>query len=78
MSRLVAGDVRVGVQLDENTVLFEVGETRLSARLINGDFPSYEGLIPTDHPNRLLTNRQSLLDAIRRVRLLALAQVPMR
>ncbi|MCE2530999.1 MAG: DNA polymerase III subunit beta [Acidimicrobiia bacterium] len=78
VSRLVVGDVRVGVQLDENTVLFEVGETRLSARLINGDFPSYEGLIPIDHPNRLLTNRQNLLDAIRRVRLLALAQVPMR
>ena len=78
VGRLVVGDVRVGVQLDENTVLFEVGETRLSARLINGDFPSYEGLIPTDHPNRLVTDRKTLLDAIRRVRLLALAQVPMR
>lgn len=78
VARLVVGDVRVGVQLDENTVLFEVGETRLSARLINGDFPSYEGLIPTDHPNRLVVDRKALLDAIRRVRLLALAQVPMR
>ncbi|MCY4630917.1 MAG: DNA polymerase III subunit beta [bacterium] len=78
VARLVVDDVRVGVQLDENTVLFEVGETRLSARLINGDFPSYEGLIPTDHPNRLVTDRKTLLDAIRRVRLLALAQVPMR
>lgn len=78
VARLVVGDVRVGVQLDENTVLFEVGETRLSARLINGDFPSYEGLIPTDHPNRLVADRKTVLDAIRRVRLLALAQVPMR
>lgn len=78
VTRLVASDVRVGVQLDDNTVLFEVGEARLSARLINGDFPSYEGLIPTDHPNRLVVERRTLLDAIRRVRLLALAQVPMR
>ncbi|MCY3559758.1 MAG: DNA polymerase III subunit beta [bacterium] len=78
VARLVVGDVRVGVQLDESTVLFEVGATRLSARLINGDFPSYEGLIPTDHPNRLVADRKTLLDAIRRVRLLALAQVPMR
>ena len=78
VTRLVAGDVRVGVQLDEQTALFEVGDTRLSARLINGDFPSYEGLIPTDHPNRLEVNRKLLLDAIRRVRLVAQAQVPVR
>ncbi len=78
VARLVVGDVRVGVQLDERTVLFEVGDTRLSARLINGDFPSYEGLIPTDHPNRLVTDRKLLLDAIRRVRLLAPAQRSMR
>lgn len=78
VARLVLGDVRVGVQLDERTVLFEVGDTRLSARLINGDFPSYEGLIPTDHPNRLVTDRKLLLDAIRRVRLLAPAQRSMR
>ena len=78
VARLVVGDTRVGVQLDERTVLFEVGDTRLSARLINGDFPSYEGLIPTAHPNRLVTDRQQLLDAIRRVRLLAPAQRSMR
>ena len=78
VSRLVTGDVRVGVQVDDQTVLFEVGGTRLSARLINGDFPSYEGLIPTAHPNRLVADRKLLLDAIRRVRLLAQAQVPMR
>lgn len=78
VARLVLEDVRVGVQLDERTVLFEVGDTRLSARLINGDFPSYEGLIPTDHPNRLITDRKVLLDAIRRVRLLAPAQRSMR
>ncbi|MCE2525601.1 MAG: DNA polymerase III subunit beta [Acidimicrobiia bacterium] len=78
VARLVADDTRVGVQLDERTVLFEVDDTRLSARLINGDFPSYEGLIPTDHPNRLVTDRSVLLDAIRRVRLLAPAQRSMR
>ena len=71
VARLVAEDVRVGIQLDERTVLFEVGDTRLSARLINGDFPSYEGLIPTDHPNSLVVDRKLLLDALRRVRLLA-------
>ncbi len=78
VARLVGENERVGVQLDERTVLFEVGDTRLSARLINGDFPSYEGLIPTDHPNRLVVNRQLLLDAIRRVRLMAPDKTPMR
>ncbi len=78
VARLVVGEERVGVQLDEQTVLFEVGDTRLSARLINGEFPSYEGLIPTDHPNRLVVNRQLLLDAVRRVRLVAVTQNQLR
>jgi DNA polymerase-3 subunit beta len=63
------GEVTVG--LAEREVTFEVGDSRLITRLLEGDFPNYRQLIPSSHPNRLTIGREPFLDAIRRVRLLA-------
>ena len=57
---------------------FEVGDVRLTTRLIEGEFPNYRGLIPSAHPNRLIVGREPLLDALRRVRLLAREATPVR
>ena len=48
-----------------------VGSVRLTTRLIEGEFPNYRQLIPQHHPNRLTVGREPLLDAVRRVQLLA-------
>ena len=77
VTRLIGDDDDVEVRVDENAVRFTVGRTRLHARLISGDFPSYEGLLPTDHPNRLTIDRTKLLDAIRRVRVMARDVTPL-
>jgi DNA polymerase-3 subunit beta len=63
------GEVTVG--LAEREVTFEVGDSRLITRLLEGDFPNYRQLIPSSHPNKLTIGREPFLDAIRRVRLLA-------
>ena len=47
-------------------------------RLIEGEFPNYRGLIPDSHPNVLTVNRAELLDAVRRVRLMAQEATPIR
>ena len=44
---------------------------RLTTRLIEGEFPNYRQLIPQHYPNRLTVGREALLDAVRRVKLLA-------
>ena len=44
---------------------------RLTTRLIEGDFPPYRQLIPASYPNRLIVGKEALLDAVRRVKLLA-------
>ncbi len=49
---------------------FEVGTTRLTTRLIKGDFPEYRHLIPPSYPNRLIIAKDAFLDALRRMRLL--------
>ena len=48
-----------------------VGHVRLTTRLIEGEFPNYRQLIPSGYPNRLIVGREPLLDAVRRVKLLA-------
>ncbi|MBU6217075.1 MAG: DNA polymerase III subunit beta, partial [Acidobacteria bacterium] len=62
----------------EQMASFEVGPLRLVTRLIKGDFPDYEKLIPSDMPNCLTVERQTLQDAIRRVRLMARENSPIR
>lgn len=71
-------DDEVTLVLAEQMVSFQVGAFHLSTRLIKGDFPDYQKLIPSDMPNCLTVDRQALTDAIRRVRLMARENSPIR
>ncbi len=70
LQRLLNGSESVVLRLGERDASFEVGTVRLTTRLIEGEFPPYQKLIPDSYPNRLFVNREALLDAVRRVRLL--------
>lgn len=72
------GDGDVTLRLGEREATFEVGRTRLTTRLIEGEFPNYRGLIPSSYPNRLVVSREALGDAVRRVRLMAREATPVR
>ena len=60
------------------TPTFEVGGTRLTTRLIEGEFPNYRHLIPASTRTGSPSARQPLLEAIRRVKLLARDATPVR
>ncbi len=78
LTRALTDDADVTMVLSEQMASFAVGDLHLSTRLIKGDFPDYEKLIPTDMPNTLTVERQTLSDAIRRVRLMARENSPIR
>ena len=78
LNRILSQGETVELRLGEREASFEVGEVKLVTRLIEGDFPNYRGLIPESHPNLLTVDRASLLDALRRVRLLARESTPIR
>lgn len=82
VERLLAGAEELTLRLGERDVTFEIAghgaTTRLTSRLIEGEFPNYRGLIPQNHPNRLTVGREALLDALRRVRLMAREATPVR
>ncbi len=72
------GDGDVTLRLGEREATFEVGSTRVTTRLIEGEFPNYRGLIPSSYPNRMVVSREALGDAVRRVRLMAREATPVR
>jgi DNA polymerase-3 subunit beta len=78
LQRLVGGGEDLTMRLGDRDATFEVGGTRLSTRLIEGEFPNYRQLIPASHPNTLTVEREPLLEAIRRVKILARDATPVR
>lgn len=78
LNRILGQGESVELKLGEREASFEVGDVRLVTRLIEGDFPNYRGLIPDSHPNLLTVSRAELLDALRRVKLLARESTPIR
>jgi DNA polymerase-3 subunit beta len=74
----IIGDGPVAVTLGEREVAFQVGVTRLTTRLIEGDFPNYRQLLPSEYPNRLVIDRERFAEAVRRVRLLGRDGTPVR
>lgn len=63
------GDGDIEVFLAEREVTFRVGNADVTTRLIEGDFPNYQQLIPTGYPNQLAVGRDVLSAAVHRVRL---------
>ncbi len=78
LARALNDDADVTLVLGERDASFSVGDLHLTTRLIEGEFPNYRGLIPSAQPNRLHVDRQGLLDAVRRVRLMARENSPVR
>jgi DNA polymerase-3 subunit beta len=78
LARVLSGADTLSVRLGEREASFEVGGTRLTTVLIEGEFPPYERLIPQAQPNRLTVGREVLLEAVRRVKLLAREATPVR
>jgi DNA polymerase-3 subunit beta len=60
----------VGVTTTSSEITFHIGAVAISTRLIAGTYPDYRQLIPESYPNRLHLGKETLLSALRRVRLL--------
>jgi DNA polymerase-3 subunit beta len=73
LARLLEADPEqpLRVWLTRNQALFRVGETSLSSRLIDGQFPSYRQLLPESYDHEVKLPRAELLDVVRRVSQLA-------
>lgn len=57
--------------LDKGNLLVKLENTLLFVRLIEGDYPDYEQVIPKKNDKQLTVNREEFLGSLRRVSLLA-------
>jgi len=78
VARLVDSADALTLRLGDSDATFEIEGLRVTTRLIDGDFPNYQGLIPEKNPNSLVVNRDALFDAVKRVRLMAQESTPVR
>lgn len=69
--RLAAGTVNVGLTVSRNYATFDLGNTTVYSRLIDGNFPNYEMVIPKTNPKEISIGREELIAAVRRVSVLA-------
>ena len=49
----------------KNQVIFRVDTTEVVSRLIDGQFPNYQSVLPTSHTTRAVIDRDELLKAVR-------------
>jgi DNA polymerase III subunit beta len=61
---------QVELSFSDRDACFDTGRARVSTRLIEGQFPNYQQLIPTGYPNRLIVPRETFIEAVKRVRLI--------
>ena len=57
----------VTIEFDDKNVLFRLTNKVLICRLIEGNYPNYNAVIPANNPNKVFVDRVELLNAIRRV-----------
>ncbi len=61
----------LGFGIDKNQAVFSRGHTLLATRLMDGNYPNYQQVIPKENENRVRVNRSDLAGALRRVSILA-------
>src|SRR5881396_770922 len=59
-------DLPVGFSRDENHLFFSLGGKRLVSRVLAGQFPNYEMVIPKDNDKKIIASTRAMADAIRR------------
>lgn len=61
----------VAITYNENNAHFNLGDSTVICRLIDGNYPNYEAVIPKENPNKLVISRSALQNSIKRVSIFA-------
>jgi DNA polymerase-3 subunit beta len=62
------------VHLGENQAVFDLGHVMITSRIIEGQFPNYERVIPAESEHTIRADRHELLAALRRADIVARAE----
>ncbi len=66
---LVKEDGDISIEFDDKNAFFQMENHKLVCRLVEGNYPSYNAVIPQDNPNKIIINRQDVVNTLGRVSL---------
>lgn len=66
-SLLPKEDFDVKLEFDDKNAFFTLSNFKLICRLVEGNYPSYNSVIPTNNPNQLIIDRVEFYNTVRRV-----------
>ena len=69
-SREADDDEIIGFRYSELDAVFELDDVKITTRLVRGQFPDVDRLVPPSYSNRMRVRREEFASALRRVRLL--------
>jgi DNA polymerase-3 subunit beta len=69
--RVLGGSEDVQIAITENQFILQMPNFVMTARLIEGQFPNWEAVMPRNQPGRLTVKRAALAAAVRRVSVMA-------
>lgn len=80
VSRIVreTGATEVSADARDNQIVFSVDGTLVSSRMIEGQFPNYQQLLPENYEHVLKLDKAEFLGVVRRVGLMAQRNAPLR
>lgn len=71
LMRVLLNEGEVKIYAQKNQVVFEMGTTIMSSKLVDGVYPNYRQVIPGGCDERVTIEREELLRAVRRVSVMA-------
>jgi DNA polymerase-3 subunit beta len=65
---LVSGvnEENIVIDIDDNKAIFKIENTRISARIMSGDYVDYEKMIPENFEINITVNKQEMLESVER------------
>jgi DNA polymerase-3 subunit beta len=71
LQRLLKDDGEVKISVGSGQIAFDLNNTLLVSKLIEGNYPNYKQVIPSETKERVTLERETFLNSLRRVSLLA-------
>lgn len=68
---LIKEDFDVELQFDDKNAFFTLTNFKLICRLVEGNYPSYNSVIPTNNPKKLVVDRVEFYNTVKRVSVFA-------
>lgn len=71
LTRNLKDEGAVSIVTGANQMLFDINNVLIATRIIDGEFPNYNQVVPSEQKTKIKINTQDFLSAIRRANLLA-------